>query len=327
MNREAFLPAVFAGLQGKVQYVRQVAKDEWSSSCPNCGGTTHKNGEFPDRFRMWTNARGKNKILGWCRHCSYVWFPDTEKPPSREEFDAWRKEQIQVEEQRKREAERAIALLKSEKVWMLYHERLNDWAKEVIKSWGIREDWAHYWKLGLIEDYIVYSKTNGEYHTPAISIPVWQRNWDVANVKIRTLNPKGSEDRYRSMYKVGQAFPFVSFPALDSDTVLVVEGEKKAMVSAQWSEEKYQVIGIPSKTPNPEVLRVLDNFGKVIICLDPDAKEVENENGISALDRLTKIVGRERVAVLDLPDKVDDMIIRGLKINSALKYAKKLEAK
>lgn len=325
MSRESPLPAVFAGLTGQVHFVRQVARDEWSSSCPQCGDAGHKKGSLPDRFRMFTNARGKNKILGWCRRCSYVWFPDTAAAPSREDMEHWRREQIQIEEERKRSAERAIALLQSEKIWIQYHARLNDWAKEVLRSWGIRDDWAKYWKLGLVEDYTVFSHTNGEYHTPAISIPVWQMGWRVSNVKLRTLNPKSQEDRYRSLYKVGQAFPFVAFPALESDTCLVVEGEKKAMVCAEWSDGKYQVVGIPSKTPNPEVLHVLDNFGKLIICLDPDAKKVES--GISALDRLTDIVGRERVAILDLPDKVDDMIIRGMRINSALKYTTKLEAK
>lgn len=325
--RDSPLPAVFAGLSGKIHGVRQVRNDEWSSSCPQCGDAGHKGPGAPDRFRMFTNARGKNKILGWCRRCSFMWFPDMGEPISKKDFEDWRREQIQIEEQRRRSAERAIALLKSERIWMYYHERLTDWSKDVLKSWGIREDWAKYWKLGFIEDYVIHSKANGEYHSPAITIPVWQSGWDVSNVKVRTLNPKDSADRYRSFYKTGLAMPFVAFPALQSDTVLVVEGEKKAMVCAEWNEQKYQVIGIPTKTPRPETLQILEKFGKLIVCLDPDAKE-DVQEGVNAIQRFANIVGPERCLVVDLPGKVDDMIVNNrLKINSVVKYAKPMEVK
>src|SRR5678816_3484565 len=97
--REDSLPTEFAKLTGKVNYIQRVSSYEWSSSCPNCGGVPHKHGEPPDRFRMWTNANGKNKVLGWCRRCGHVWFPDS-KPIDKEEFERWRKEQLETERQR-----------------------------------------------------------------------------------------------------------------------------------------------------------------------------------------------------------------------------------
>lgn len=322
--REDTLPVEFSPLSGKVQYVRRVTANEYSGSCPQCGGVPHQNGEFPDRFRMWTNATGKNKIMGWCRHCSYLWFPDTERAMKPHEFAQWRKDALEAEKRRKAEAEKAIQLLRSEKIWELYNHKLHEfsYAQDVLKSWGIRQDWADYWKLGFHPDYKCYNKQDGEYFTPAITIPIWQHDWDMRNIKVRTLNPKNSSDRYRALYKVGHDFPFVALPGLKNDTCLVVEGEKKAMVCAEWSDSKFQVIGVPSKAPSADALQVLDRYGKLIVCLDPDAAKVE-QNGKSPLRRFVEMVGSERVMVLNLPGKVDDMIVEnGLKLHEALKYTK-----
>lgn len=320
--RDVALPVEFQGL--KVDYVQRVSATEYSSSCPQCGGAPHKGGEPPDRFRMWTQAKGKNKVFGWCRHCSYMFFPDKDKPLSQEEVERWRKEQIAIEEERRRAAEHAIKLLKSEKLWVQYHKGLNDWAKEIIKSWGIRQDWADYWKLGLVADYTVYRKNQDPYHSPAISIPVWQKGFELRNIKLRILNPKTDGDRYRSMYKTGEGLPFVSLPKLESKECLLVEGEKKAMVCAQWSNQEYQVIGVPTKTPSENTLRMFDEFEKVTICLDPDAK-IKEKNGISPLRRMIDILGKDRVRILDLPDKVDDMIVRGMKLSSAMQYTREVK--
>lgn len=319
--RQSVTPSEFLSLAGRISYVRQVSSTEWCSSCPNCGGNPHQNGDFPDRFRMFTNAHGKNKVMGWCRRCSYVWLPNKEHAPSPEEFEKWRKEQIEREEQRKREAEQAIALLKSQKIWEHYQTQINAWGWEVIESWGITKEYADFWKLGMIPDYTVWS--SGEsYHSPAISIPVWNYGWDVKNVKVRVLNPKSSHDRYRSLYKVGADFPFVAWPELTSDECIVVEGEKKAMVVAEFADHKLQVVGVPSKTPSPECLKILEKFGKINLCLDPDASE-EDKKGNSPLKRMVHLLGKERTAVMELPGKVDDLIVyHKLDIVDALRYAR-----
>lgn len=319
--RNDTLPIEFAALNGKVNYIQRVTAGEWSSSCPQCGGIPHQNGEFPDRFRMWTHATGKNRVMGWCRHCSYIWFPDSDRPMKPHEFEQWRKDAEAAERRRKAEAEKALSLLQSEKIWQFYHEKLNEWSVSIIESWGIRKDWADYWKLGLFPDYRCFGK-QGEYFTPAITIPIWQHDWALSNIKVRTLSPKSPDDRYRSLYKTGVSMPFVAFPKLSTDTVLLVEGEKKAMVTAIRSEQKFQVIGIPTKTPSPSSLQMLDRYSKVVVCLDPDAKVGDN----SPLKRLVKLLGPDRVLNVDLPGKVDDLIVNnGLKIHNALKYAKPLE--
>lgn len=322
--RESQLPIELASLSGKVHYVARVNSTEWSSSCPDCGGVPHKGGEFPDRFRMWTNATGKNKVIGWCRKCNYMWFPDGQRQMKAHEFEQWRKDALEAEQRRKAEAERAIALLKSEKIWLQFHARLNEWAYKVLGEWGINEPWAKYWRLGLLEDFTVFND-QGQYHSPAMTIPVWQLDSQTpANIKLRVLNPKNEKDRYRNYYKIGASKVFTAFPDLKSDTCILVEGEKKAMVTASRLGKDVQVMGIPTKTPSPESLEIMKSFGKIYVCLDPDAR-VGGE--MTPQRRLVNLLGKERVLVVDLPDKIDDMVVQNkLSIKEALKYAKKVEA-
>lgn len=317
--RKTVLPPEFSGLLSKVDYVQQWTRDEYSSSCPQCGGVPHQDGSFPDRFRLFLNASGKNKIMGWCRHCGYVWFPGNDKPINKDEFDKWRREQIAREEERKTEAERAIALLKSERIWEQYHANVAKYAlaQETITEWGIPERFANAWRLGFIPDYTVYSRQNGEYHSPAITIPVWQPDWEILNVKVRVLNPKSPHDRYRKLYKTGQDGAFWTYPGLKATTGLIVEGEKKAMVSSIYVPEDMQVVGLPTKTPNKEILSAFDSFKKLYLCLDPDA----TEDG--SLERLVVALGKFRTNIIILPDKIDDMINKHqLNINDAIKYSK-----
>lgn len=321
--RESMVPPEFMALSGKISHVRKVSTYEWSSSCPNCGGSQHKNGDFPDRFRMFLNAHGKNKIMGWCRQCSYTWFPDKEHFPNPDEFERWRKEQLAREQERKREAEEAIRLLKSQKIWEYYHKQINDWGWQIIESWGITKEYAEYWQLGMIPDYTVWSGSES-YHSPAISIPVWNEGWDVKNVKVRVLNPKESHDRYRSLYKVGWDFPFVAYPDLKTDHCLVVEGEKKAMVCAEFTGQAVQVVGVPSKTPSEECLKILEKFGKITLCLDPDAYKTDKK-GVSPIARMAHLIGKDRVGIMSLPAKVDDLIVyHNLDILDAMRYTKKI---
>lgn len=316
------LPSEFSELAGKVQYVRRVNAHEWSSSCPQCGGSQHPGGEPPDRFRMWTRNRNGN-VFGWCRRCSYFWSPNQSKKMSPEEFEKWRAEQLRIEQERKAAAEKAIALLQSEHLWDLYHQGLTEYSKSIIQNWGISAKWASYWKLGFNPDLLIYNKTHGEYHNPAISIPLWQLDGRVANIKFRALNPVEPNDRYRMAYKTGLTFLFWSFREVNLKECLVVEGEKKAMVSALHLYEnglKMQVIGLPSVTPSAELLQELDGFTKITLCLDPDSRI--KQNGLSPEARAVDILGRERTKVLRLPHKVDDMIVQNkLQLKDALKYA------
>ena len=315
MNKQAVLPPEFQGLQGKVEYVRKKSAKEWSSTCPSCGGAPHKNGDWPDRFIMMTEASGKNKVIGWCRSCSYVWFPKNDIPLSPAEFEKWRKSQIEIEERRKREAEEAIKKLRSEHLWDFYYSELNEWAYSILSEWGICKENVAFWKLGLIKDYVVHSGDDS-YHSPAIAIPCWDFDGTVQNIKVRVLNPKKTQDRYRNIYKLGRDALFVARPDLHTDACVVVEGEKKAMVVAATKQD-IQVVGLQSKSPSTEALRRLDGFKKIYLCLDNDF----NQNDFDKR-RILDILDKKRTAVVSLPGKVDDLILKhNLNLEDALKYA------
>jgi hypothetical protein len=125
------------------------------------------------------------------------------------------------------------------------------------------------------------------------------------------------------LYKTGRARPFIAFRNFEASSVLVVEGEKKAMVAAHACRKggiNCQVIGMPSKTPDAQAIENVRSFEDVYLCLDPDARETEK--GVSALDRMVKMIDKP-VKVVNLPGKVDDMINQnGLDIVDALRYAK-----
>ena len=304
-----------------MNYVQQWTRDEYSSSCPQCGGVPHKSGEFPDRFRLFLNASGKNKVMGWCRHCGYVWFPDNDRPIAKEDFERWRREQVEREELRKQEAEKAIKLLKSERVWEQYHANVAKYtlAQDTIASWGIVDAHADAWKIGFIPDYVVYSKQNGEYHSPAITIPLWQPDWEIRNIKVRVLNPRSSADRYRKLYKTGDDGAFWASPSLQSDTCLLVEGEKKAMVCYAHVPENVQVVGLPTKTPSKDTMTQFASFKKIYLCLDPDAR-LDNSQQKAVAE-----LGKFRTYVINLPGKVDDMIVHNsLDIMDAMRYSKRI---
>ena len=95
------------------------------------------------------------------------------------------------------------------------------------------------------------------------------------------------------------------------------------MVSAQWSNQEYQVIGVPTKTPSETALKLFDEFEQITVCLDPDAK-VKEKNGISPLRRMIDILDPKRCRVLDLPGKIDDLIVDGMKLQNAMQYAKEV---
>mgnify|MGYP003440847534 CR=1 FL=1 len=120
--KDSPLPLEFAELSGKVFYVRErIRGREWSSSCPKCGGIPHQNGQFPDRFRMWTKSK-IGKPFGWCRACNYKWTSERDYKPDPARIEAWRQERLEYERQRKAEAE---MLARRQAAWELRNaERL-----------------------------------------------------------------------------------------------------------------------------------------------------------------------------------------------------------
>lgn len=326
--RYDFLPPEFQSISNVVNYIVKRTQNEWSGSCPKCGGEIHQNGEPPDRFRMWLKSN-YGMPLGWCRSCGYIWTPSSDRKPTKEEIDFWQKEQIKIEQERKEASERALELLQNEKMWEKFFVQNNQYSKQIFSERGISESWVDYLKLGLIPDYTVRSRNSGEweyYHSPAVSIPIWGVGGVVQNIKLRVTNPRRSSDRYRNWYEAGQSYLFVPLYDLPLQGAgMIVEGEFKAIVMEQTLDDpKIRVVGLQSKTPSPEIFDQMKSLDPIYVWLDPDASQKENKSKESALEYVTRLVGKERARIIDCPVKCDDGIVKyGLEPKKYLIMAKK----
>jgi len=323
MRRESQLPIEFASLTTKVHFVVQRGKNEWSSSCPECGGDAHQDGSWPDRFRLWPVSKG-GFPLGWCRTCGYTWTLHHERKPSHEEIEAWRQAQIEIEERRKHEAEKALELLRSQKLWERFAAMQTDESRAICESWGINQGWQEYLQIGYLPEYKVYAGETS-YISPAITMPTWWAGDVVQNIKIRVLNPLDDADRYRNWYKTGEQNLYM--PLHDAEFggggVVLVEGEKKAIVTEMHNPTDYRVIGYQSKRPDPDLFDKIQNCEPIYIVPDPDAF-VPDKTGGRGVDYLTGLIGKDRTRIVQLPVKIDDGIIKhNLDIASYFRLARK----
>lgn len=321
--QQDFLPAEFQPIAHLVHDVRRKSHNEYSSSCPACGDAGHKSGSLVDRFVMFPISK-YGFPLGFCRRCGYRWTAKG-KEPSKEQLEEWRKNQIEVEKARLEAAQRALELLQNDKMWELFYSQNNEWSKQVFREWGIADSWIEYLRLGLMPDYIV-KHGDEQYHSPAATIPVWNVGGIVQNIKLRVLNPKDGADRYRNFYAMGSSFLFVPLYDLPlRGAGMIVEGEKKAIVMEQTlNDPSLRVVGLQSKTPSPEIFDQMKDLDPIYIWLDPDAKIKENKSKESAVEYVSRLVGKERARIVDCPIKSDDGIVQwGLEPKKYLLTAKK----
>ena len=321
--KESTLPLEFAELTGRVHYVQQRTRTEWSSSCPECGGEPHKHGEFPDRFRMWPVSK-HGTPLGWCRHCGYAWTPAKERKPTREEIEAWRQEQIRIETERKKAAERALELLNNQRLWEKFYNQRTQESMEIVRGWGLSDSWQEYLQIGYNPHYDVWKGGEKAYQSPAVTLPVWNAEGAVQNIKLRVLNPADPGDRYRNQYSTGEHYLYV--PLHESPLCgkgILFEGEKKAAVAEAYNPFFYRCMGVQSKRPDPEIFRLMDNMELIYLWPDPDAF-ISDKNGGRAVDYWVKMLGKERVRIVNCPVKVDDGIVKyGLDTRRYLRMAVK----
>ncbi len=303
MPRHAPLPPEWRCLEGIVHYVQQVNPKEFSCSCPKCGGTVHDSGEWPDRCRLFVD----DHPTLFCRKCGHIAFPDQfgaegYTPPSPEELEKWRRERERAELERKRSAERALEHLRQERVWLKYHEALDDYARKWWEGRGVSPKLQDWWKLGWRPDWI-FTVEGKDYLTDSATIPLFDLGWQPINVKHRLVAPPDTVGKYR--YELtGQPQPmFIANPENDlCEQVIVVEGEIKAMVVwATLADMNTRVVGLPGTHPSKDIIAKLAEAGRIVLVMDPDAKAQAWE--------LVKTLGKERCRVLIPNLKVDDAVL------------------
>jgi hypothetical protein len=180
---------------------------------------------------------------------------------------------------------------------ILYHEGMKQWARDMWTARGIDEGMQDFWKLGSCDDFVI----NGDYHTPTLTIPIIGENMELLNIKHRLVNPPKKNDKYRPETSGLGAFPpLLAVPAMgyDSDLIVVVEGEIKAMVTwTRLPSIDNQVIGVAGKNAFTKISEKLSGK-KVIIIPDPGGEK-------EAIDLAKLIHG----SILRLPDKIDDYLV------------------
>jgi hypothetical protein len=284
----------------------KVGKDEYHGPCPLCNA-----GE--DRFVVYTDRPWPHWNF-FCRVChpENGWIdelnPCLKEQLSPEERRRWAEEharQVEINlEKQIAKAQSALAELRSARSWERYHEQLTEEARVTWSGWGIPDFFQDFWKLGFDPDRTVWTG-NVEWHTPTMTIPIFEPlTWDVLNVRHRLMKPPKPGDKYRPERSGLPSALFVADPDMPLDGMtLVVEGEKKSMVTYITADNpRLRVVGIPGKNPKPEMLNALKDCEPVYICLDPDAA---NESVAIA-----QTLGADRCRVIDLPDKIDDLILR-----------------
>jgi len=298
------LPPVFAAYEGQVQHIRQHTSNEWSSSCPKCGDQGHTGHGKPDRCRWFLGSKS-GKPMGWCRVCGAIFWPDSSTQRlSAEEMEAWRKERVAEEEARKRSAEKALAHLRSERIWEQWAQMDSEGKRHWRVDRGIPNSFQSFWQLGWVSDREFYH-AGARFRSDAETIPLFGADGEPRNVKLRLMNADDA-GKYRYLMRptlLGEHPPFLCNPEATLDGhVVLVEGEIKAMcLFARLDDAKAKVLGLPGKTPGQDTLDMVAQADRITLVMDPDARK-------AAWD-LCKKLGKERCWVLIPPNKIDDAII------------------
>lgn len=301
-HRPASLPYPFSVLHGKVKFIQRATKDEYSSSCPKCGGVPHSDGTWPDRFRIFVTGKPR----GWCRRCGYLWFPDMDDDnwkPDHSLIETWNRERQQEAEKVKERVEQTLEILATEKKWAEYHRNLDESARSWWQTQGIPDAWQDFWKLGYLPDKMF--EHGGEiFTTPAYTIPKWDFGWKPTNIDFRLVNVPDGVGKYRPLSGLPSA-AFISNPNVRSwsecDQVFVVEGSKKAMnLAIHTGREFKQVVGLPGCSSWAGMEVALKDVNRVWVIFDPDALEWGRKFAAS-LGKNARLV--------ELPTKPDDAIL------------------
>jgi hypothetical protein len=291
---------------------------EWRGKCPlhkgnNTTAFAIYNAGDKLRWKCYTQCGGGDVIdfvaawRGVDPKAAYEWLGGgaTLSPQEAAQMAAERAARAAAWEAQKRvEYEQALSELHKARAWERYYQNLsgNEQARGYWREKGVPNDWQDYWSLGYNPDF-VYRHNEQLYHSPSLTIPIYNGDSQPANIRHRILKPVDPQDKYRPERQGLKALPFIADP-WKVDTLpkaLVVEGEVKAMVTYMWMDyPDFQVYGIPGKRAFGELSTRLQGHD-VWILFDPDA-------GDQAREAAKMVNGR----VIELTMKVDDALNAGL---------------
>lgn len=285
---------------------------EWSAACPHCGGTEHVSGRS-DRFRLFAAGGGHNARV-WCRRCGFFEWADQDERPDPVKIAQARKLQATYAQAEAERIAAKVQALQEAAYWRGWHDAMSQQQRALWHEQGIIDFMIDYYSLGFCPDHR-YQHEGRQYHSPTMTIPHYREGWELANVQHRLLLPADGAGKYRQMAGLPAAMFRTEPDEALSGAVLVVEGAKKAIVTYTHLGPRplgfnMQIVGVPSKTPGGEMLGQLVDCEPVYLALDPDAYTAVKGTGRPAINRLAELLGRERVRVVKLPCKPDDLLTR-----------------
>ena len=270
---------------------KQAGAQEWRSlnGCPKCGDGGK--GVGSDRFRLFDD----DKPLVWCRKCGFTAFIDnldgSNKPTEAELLEL----RLRHIERRQEDAERRLSALEQMARctdYLAYHRNMNDEAWLYWNTQGMMSETITRYQLG----YCSRCPTDHDAR-PSYTIPVINGG-KLRNIRHRLIGADNG-DKYRPHMAGLPATLFnadyVTSP--QGPTILIVEGEKKSIITAQTGFANVGIMG--QAAFKPEWARAFTPFEVVYIALDPDAATKAYE---------TAKLFEQRGRVVSLPEKLDDMI-------------------
>lgn len=286
---------------------------EWSSACPVCGGAGKRN-DRSDRFRLFA-ADAKGNGRAWCRQCGTFEWADAESnqrpdPVKIQQARDLREALLKAENERLRSR---LQELQEQAYWRGYHDGMKEGHRALWRMAGIPDELQDFWELGFVENKHIKFEDK-DYYSPAMSIPYFEPGKVPINVQYRLTNPPEPGDKYRFSYGLKPGVWLAEPDEKPNGAALLMEGMKKAAVTfintVASGNGRFSVVAVPSKTPGADMLDILADCDPVYICLDPDAYQpTKAANGKllpPAVNRLIKLVGRERARLVKLPTKADD---------------------
>lgn len=284
---------------------------EWSASCPTCGGTGHRTGKS-DRFRLFA-ADAKGNARAWCRQCGHFEWADKESnqrpdPVKIQQAQTIREALLQQENERLRQQ---IKELREREQWRHWHDAMREGQRALWRRAGIGDEWQDFWQLGYIDKY------SQSIPSPALTIPYFGVDWQAQTIQYRLTSPPEPNDKYRFQAGLKASVWLADPTEKPAGAALLCEGMKKAAVTfihtVASGNGRFSVVSVPSKMPGISMLKELKDCDPIYVAMDPDAYQpTKNKNGKimpAAIDRIIDALGAERVRLVRLPDKADDLFV------------------
>lgn len=265
---------------------REHGRDMWICFTDDCGS-----GDVIDFVKKW---RG----MDFTHACEFLG-GDVHSDP----LEMQRLARLRVENE-KRDMEKSIARyqaalaeLRFADKHVVYHDNMQQWARDMWTARGLDESMQDFFTLGSCESFAI---GDGQY-SPTLTLPIFDEQEELLSIRHRLVKPISPNDKYRPEGKGLGSPPFLAVPRMgyNGNLIIVMEGEIKAAVTwANIAESDVQTIGVAGRTNFTKLIEPLQKKN-VIVIPDPGAEK-------DAYGFAKSIHAR----YLPMTEKIDDYILQ-----------------